>query len=135
MLFTGRGKFLDGVVNYGEHVVEGFDNTVENLKDVYVTDPDGTSVRTDKSEFILETLLQTKKVLPNRVFFYLYTRDNPSDGQRLNVNDKDTLQNSNFNVSKYTVIYVHGWIDSFTYQSSIRIRNGMRLFIEKIKFL
>ena len=130
MLITGRGNFLGGIVNFGEHVFEGLDYAAESLNDIHVTGPDGVSDRIDKNEFKPETLPQTQKDLPNRVFFYLYTRDNPTDGQRLNVNDTDTLQNSNFNVSKYTLIFAHGYNAYYTDQGS-GIRNGMRLFIAK----
>ena len=134
VLFTGRGDLLDNIVNFGQHLFEEFDYALESLTDLYVTSPDGVPVRLDLYEFLPETVQQTQEDLPNRVFFYLYTRDNPSDGQRLNVNDTDTLQNSNFNVSKYTVIYFHGWMVNYTYQSATVIRDGMRSFIEKTKF-
>ncbi|CAD1472338.1 unnamed protein product, partial [Heterotrigona itama] len=108
-----RGNFLDGIVNFGEHVFEGVDYTLEKLSDLYVIGPDGKPVRVGITDFFPETVEETQKDLPNRVFFYLYTRNNPSDGQKLNVNDKVTLQNSNFNISKYSAILVHGWMSNY----------------------
>lgn len=129
MLFTVRGDILDSIVDLGEHIFEGVDYAFESVNDLYIIGPGGIPVRINAEEFIPPTVLQTQKNISNLVFFYLYTRNNPSNYQQLNVNDTDTLQNSNFNVSKYTTLYVHGWMTKYT--SAAGIRNGMRLFIEK----
>ncbi|KAK1132551.1 hypothetical protein K0M31_013934 [Melipona bicolor] len=122
---TVRGDFASGIVNFGEDVLEDLDYTFEKLTDKYVTGPNGVPVRIDFEEFIPETLQQTQQNLPNTTFFYLYTRNNPSNGQKLNIGDEDTLQNSNFNVSKNTAIYVHGWQTNYLSQNVIGIRNAV----------
>ncbi|XP_078038270.1 uncharacterized protein LOC144470691 [Augochlora pura] len=59
-----------------------------------------------------ESLEHTQRDLDNRVFFFLYTKDNPIEGQRLYVDDDDALQKSNFNFSKPTKFVTHGWINT-----------------------
>ncbi|XP_076289000.1 pancreatic triacylglycerol lipase-like [Lasioglossum baleicum] len=59
-----------------------------------------------------ETLEETEHDLLNRVHFNLYTKANPTDGQRLNVDDIDALQKSNFNFSKPTIFITHGWLNT-----------------------
>ena len=130
VIYTGFGDLLDGMINFGGQVFEGFDYALESLADMNVTATDGVPIKIDPFE-LPGTMEQTQKNLTNLVFFYLYTRDNPSDGQKLIVDDKNTLQNSNFNVSKNTLIYAHGLGASYTDQNSRNVRDGMRLFIEK----
>ncbi|GAB1864127.1 phospholipase A1 [Camponotus japonicus] len=42
-------------------------------------------------------------------FFFLFTRNNPKNGQQLIVNDKESVDNSFWNPEHPTSIYVHGW--------------------------
>ncbi|XP_076288999.1 phospholipase A1-like [Lasioglossum baleicum] len=65
-----------------------------------------------------ESLSETQKDLANRVYFYLFTKDNPNDGQRLYLDDVATLQNSNFNFSKPTKIVTHGFLNT-VYNSAV----------------
>ncbi|XP_076289001.1 pancreatic triacylglycerol lipase-like [Lasioglossum baleicum] len=59
-----------------------------------------------------ETLAETQLDLSDRVLFYLYTRDNPVEGQPLYIGDVDLLKQSNFDFSKPTKIVTHGWINT-----------------------
>jgi pancreatic triacylglycerol lipase len=43
------------------------------------------------------------------VIFLLYTRQNPTVGQRINLRDLNSLRNSNFNAAHPTRITIHGW--------------------------
>ncbi|KAK9310005.1 hypothetical protein QLX08_000488 [Tetragonisca angustula] len=117
---TVRGNILNGIVNSVEDVIEGIEYGIESLGDTYIIGPDGIPIRVDLEEFIPPTVEQTQRNLPNTVFFYLYTRNNTSNYQQLNVNDENTLRNSNFNVSKNTAIYVHGWMSDYLTGTGVR---------------
>ncbi|XP_076645357.1 uncharacterized protein LOC143354867 [Halictus rubicundus] len=67
-----------------------------------------------------ESLSETEKKLANRIYFYLYTKDNPTDRQRLYLDDVDALNNSNFNVSKPTKIVTHGFLNT-AYNSAVTL--------------
>lgn len=83
---------------------------------------------------IFETLWQTQQQLPNRVFFYLYTRANDIVPQQLYIGDIDTLQNSNFDMRKETKIVTHGWLSSWQSDSCTLVRDGMHSFLKKFRF-
>ncbi|KAF3430034.1 hypothetical protein E2986_11354 [Frieseomelitta varia] len=120
---TVRGNFRtiqNGILNIGEHVFEALDYGAEALNDRYIIGPNGIPIRIDTEELLFPTLGETQKNLPNTVFFYLYTRNNPTNSQRLNVGDENTLRNSNFNVSKNTLIYAHGWMANYTSAAGLR---------------
>ncbi|XP_033322503.2 pancreatic triacylglycerol lipase-like [Megalopta genalis] len=55
---------------------------------------------------------ETRKDLYNRVFFYLYTKANPTKSQKLILNDVDALKKSHFDPKKPTMMVTHGWINS-----------------------
>nr|XP_033322500.1 phospholipase A1 VesT1.02-like [Megalopta genalis] len=74
-------------------------------KDELVTNPENVKAPD-------ESLEHTQRDLDNRVFFFLYTKDNPIEGQRLYVGDDDALQKSNFNFSRPTKFVTHGWINT-----------------------
>lgn len=59
-----------------------------------------------------ESAEQTRKDLHNRVFFFLYTRANPTKHQQLFLNDLNSLRRSNFDPKKPTKFVTHGWINS-----------------------
>lgn len=46
----------------------------------------------------------------NDVIFTLFTRLNPTIGQRINLNDESSIRNSNFNPSHPTRVTIHGWL-------------------------
>ncbi|OXA51076.1 Pancreatic lipase-related protein 2 [Folsomia candida] len=48
---------------------------------------------------------------PSNVFFYLYTRDNPNQEQRLTLGNTESIKNSNFDPSYPVVFYIHGFKD------------------------
>lgn len=53
--------------------------------------------------------------LPRNVIntrFILYTENNPTDGQLLNAEDKDTITNSHFRPDRMTKFIIHGFIDT-----------------------
>mgnify|MGYP002655352987 CR=1 FL=1 len=56
------------------------------------------------------------------IVFLLYTRNNPTVGQRIFFNDLGSVQNSNFNPNHPTRFTVHGWIGSA--QSTVNIVNN-----------
>ncbi|XP_017765770.1 PREDICTED: uncharacterized protein LOC108554869 [Eufriesea mexicana] len=72
---------------------------------------DGNIVKRDLLT-IFETLQQTEEDLPNRVFFYLYTRNNKDNPQQLHIDDVETLNNSYFDAQKPTKFVTHGWRSS-----------------------
>lgn len=55
----------------------------------------------------------------NDVFFMLFTRSNPLEGQRIGF-DVMSVLNSNFNPSLGVRILIHGWLGSFTVQENPR---------------
>ncbi|XP_076289802.1 pancreatic triacylglycerol lipase-like [Lasioglossum baleicum] len=63
---------------------------------------------------------QTRKDLHNRVFFYLYTKANPTNHQQLHLNDLNSLRRSNFNAKRPTKFITHGWINS-AYSDAFRL--------------
>lgn len=56
---------------------------------------------------------------PNDVFFMLFTRSNPTVGQRIARNAMDIL-NSNFNPSLDVRVLIHGWVGSHTTAENVR---------------
>lgn len=71
-----------------------------------------------------ETPDETQNNLVNRIYFYLFTRDNPTDLKRLYLDDVVGLNNSSFNVSKPTKIITHGFLNSLFSEAIILIRDG-----------
>jgi hypothetical protein len=53
------------------------------------------------------------------VFFMLFTRSNPLEGQRIGF-DVASILNSNFNSALPVRILIHGWLGSFTVQENPR---------------
>jgi pimeloyl-ACP methyl ester carboxylesterase len=48
----------------------------------------------------------------NRVFFFLYKKDNPNNPKQFYVNDENALRDSGFDPAKPTRFVTHGWINS-----------------------
>lgn len=46
---------------------------------------------------------------PTDIFFMLFTRRNPTSGQRINQNDANAIRNSNFNSAHPTRFLIHGF--------------------------
>ncbi|XP_078032903.1 pancreatic triacylglycerol lipase-like [Augochlora pura] len=59
-----------------------------------------------------EAVEETRKDLHNRVFFYLYTKANPTKSQKLLINDVNALKRSHFDPKKPTKLVTHGWVNS-----------------------
>ncbi|XP_011644471.1 pancreatic triacylglycerol lipase-like [Pogonomyrmex barbatus] len=62
--------------------------------------------------------------VPKRVFFYLYTRDNPTKPEQLYVDDEDTLKKSKFDPARPTRLVTHGWINSRNSTACTLIRDA-----------
>lgn len=60
------------------------------------------------------------------IAFLLYTRNNPTVGQRIFFNNLASVQNSNFNSAHPTRFTVHGWMGSA--QSTVNIVNNREFF-------
>lgn len=71
-----------------------------------------------------ESLDETSKDLANRVFFFLYTKDNPSRPQPLYLDNDNALRKSNFNPEKPTRLITHGWMNSGDSSACTLIRDG-----------
>lgn len=56
------------------------------------------------------------------MFFLVFTRLNPTVGQRINFNDVQSVLNSNFNANHPTRFTIHGWIGDGTSQTNQAIR-------------
>ncbi|XP_043591014.1 phospholipase A1-like [Bombus pyrosoma] len=44
--------------------------------------------------------------------FTLYTRENPTDGEILKLNDVESIRNSHWNPNRQTIVMIHGWIQN-----------------------
>ncbi|XP_055386258.1 endothelial lipase-like [Condylostylus longicornis] len=58
------------------------------------------------------------------VKFYLFTSNNPSDGELIYMGDKDQFRNSNFNPNHPTRFIIHGWMSSVNSTMNILIRDA-----------
>ncbi|XP_033351854.1 pancreatic lipase-related protein 2-like [Bombus vosnesenskii] len=65
----------------------------------------------------LDTYLDT-------INFTLYTRENPTDGEILKLNDVKSVRNSHWNATKQTIIVTHGWTHSGEAPVCTTIRDG-----------
>ncbi|KAJ6627587.1 Pancreatic lipase-related protein 2 [Pseudolycoriella hygida] len=69
--------------------------------------------------FVLTLPIEDKEITttfnPIRdVAFLVFTRENPTDGQEVNINDMFTVRNSNYNSSRPTKMLIHGaWGDRY----------------------
>ncbi|XP_053984240.1 pancreatic lipase-related protein 2-like [Hylaeus volcanicus] len=104
-----RAQILSEILHGIEDAASTFTESVAN---VTLRDDDGNPVLLDLNLGYPETLSETERDLPNRVFFYLYTRDNKNDSQQLYPNDTTSLKSSNFDPTKETIFLIHGWMSS-----------------------
>lgn len=58
----------------------------------------------------IESVIEPAFVPANDVVFTLFTRLNPTIGQRISLNDESSIRNSNFNPSHPTRVTIHGWL-------------------------
>ncbi|KAM0729937.1 Pancreatic lipase-related protein 2 [Formica fusca] len=72
----------------------------------------------------MENLYETQMDIANRVFFFLYTKKNPTIPRTLYVNDKDSLKYSNFDPTKPTRFITHGWMNSRSSLACFLIRDA-----------
>ena len=52
------------------------------------------------------------------------SRDNPTDGEILKLNDVESIRNSHWNATKQTIIVTHGWTHSGEAPVCTTIRDG-----------
>ncbi|XP_029055718.2 phospholipase A1-like [Osmia bicornis bicornis] len=91
--------------------------------DLYVLDDDDKPVKIDLDAPDTEANLKVKD-LPNRVLFYLYTRNTQNNPKRLIVGDSKSLTNSQFNPRKPTKIITHGWTNSKRSKACTKVRDA-----------
>lgn len=58
------------------------------------------------------------------VKFYLFTRLNPTVRQELNINDINSIRNSNYDGNKPTRLIIHGWQSDSNTESVVHITNS-----------
>ncbi|XP_014216721.1 inactive pancreatic lipase-related protein 1-like [Copidosoma floridanum] len=61
---------------------------------------------------------------PKDILFFLYTRENGDNHQKLMVGDKKLLQQSSYNISRPTKLITHGWTEDETLGSCSMPRRG-----------
>lgn len=57
------------------------------------------------------------------VFFLLYCRENPREGQMF-TKDADVIQTTNFNASLPTRFIIHGWLNNYKFEVNTEITAG-----------
>ncbi|RVE54443.1 hypothetical protein evm_000928 [Chilo suppressalis] len=72
-------------------------------------DGDNTLHLVDSEEPVDEDFLRSVARNANNNGYWLYTRDNPDSHQVLQIDNPDSVLNSNFDFSKTTVFLAHGW--------------------------
>lgn len=60
--------------------------------------------------------------------FFFYFRRNPTSSQTLEIDNADSIRNSNFNPSHPTVVVVHGWLSNQNTNINPTIRDGKIFF-------
>ncbi|XP_059608065.1 lipase member H-A-like [Phlebotomus argentipes] len=63
----------------------------------------------------------------DKVFFYLYTRQNPKDAQDLFLNSNESIEISNFRVDHPTRFIIHGWNNNADSGVNVEIRDAYLL--------
>ncbi|XP_047995915.1 pancreatic triacylglycerol lipase-like [Leguminivora glycinivorella] len=92
----------------------------------YIQFPDGNGVphTVDFQEEVDHNLLEEIQRNPANNLYLLYTRRNPTNSQRLIINDKNSILNSNFNPNHPTVVIAHGWLSNQNTDLNPVIRNA-----------
>ncbi|XP_014614491.1 PREDICTED: endothelial lipase-like [Polistes canadensis] len=67
---------------------------------------------------------ETLKDLHNRVFFYLYTRNNYKHPDGISINNQESLKKSDINFDRPTRIITHGWINSRNSRACTLVRDA-----------
>ncbi|XP_028161532.1 pancreatic lipase-related protein 2-like [Ostrinia furnacalis] len=75
---------------------------------VQYTDENGLQKTIDLEEEVDEDLLDSLDSYIDRCV--LFTRENPSEGQNLEMNNVESILSSNFDPNAPTVVVVHGWL-------------------------
>ncbi|XP_053985508.1 pancreatic triacylglycerol lipase-like [Hylaeus volcanicus] len=114
-------KDLKDDVDIAMHTVAAVTNITLGLK---IWDDNENLITMDLELNDPESVERTKEDLENRVFFYLYTRENPKDFEQLKVDDIDMLKRSKFDASKPTKFITHGWINSYMSKACVAIRDA-----------
>lgn len=92
------------------------------IKDfVWVPDLNGYFQYIDISVYVhaLDPAFEAEK----DVFFLLYTRDNPTEGQMF-AKDPDVIERTNFNASLPTRFIIHGWLNNYKFEVNTEITAG-----------
>ncbi|KAI4504108.1 hypothetical protein M0802_000579 [Mischocyttarus mexicanus] len=71
-----------------------------------------------------ETEEETLRDLHNRVFFYLYTKNNYKNPDGITINDQESLKKSDINFKRPTRFITHGWINSRNSKACTLIRDA-----------
>ena len=66
----------------------------------------------DQNPIELEQEIEPSFDAINDMFFLLFTRDNPTTGQRINIFDRASLDASNWRANSNVRILIHGWTTS-----------------------
>ncbi|XP_043258082.1 pancreatic triacylglycerol lipase-like [Colletes gigas] len=111
----------------GIHAIENVvTNVVEDLiADLTMLDDDNNPVHIDLNLNYPETAAETKQNLHYTVFFYLYTKNNRDNPEKLFVDDVDVLKKSQFDPKRPTKFVTHGWINSFRSAACVEVRNAL----------
>lgn len=94
-----------------------------NGNDLYVFDGAGNLINLDMS-IISDEPNVTDDDLPNKVFFYLYTRETGNVSQQLYIGNVTSLKDNHFDPKKLTKFVTHGWQSSCKDKVCVSIREA-----------
>lgn len=109
--------------SYNNDIFTAKDYAILKKTTAYVYDDNENLVKLTLDDDV-ESLTETGMDITNRVFFFLYTKNNPIS-KTLYINDKDVLKNSSFDPTKPTRFIIHGWMNSQSSSACLLIRDGM----------
>nr|XP_003700218.1 PREDICTED: pancreatic triacylglycerol lipase-like [Megachile rotundata] len=93
------------------------------IQDGYVLNDQGKPVKIASNS--LESLSGVSEAeLPNRVFFYLYTRSTWTNGEKLILGDANSVGRSHFSARRPTRFVIHGWQNSGQSKTCTSIRDA-----------
>ncbi|KAK2587639.1 hypothetical protein KPH14_003762 [Odynerus spinipes] len=97
-------------------------------QNLYVFDDDNQLVPLESNLPFLredeESEADTLLELHNRVFFYLYSTQNPKNPTAIFIDDKESVRNSNFDFKRPTRVVTHGWMNSRNSEACTLIRDA-----------
>lgn len=110
---------------YNNDIFTSMDYAMLEKTTAYVYDDNENLVELTLDDDV-ESLDETQMDITNRVFFFLYTKNNPTIPKTLYINDKDVLKNNSFDPTKPTRFMIHGWMSSRSSSACLLIRDGMK---------